>query len=76
MNWYRVYYDWREDRIVNSFKVRLPERWGICKEPFPLFYFFTNCNEDEDMLDEGRYQWQQFITKEYGLNDWINKREG
>lgn len=66
MKWYRAYYDWREDRIVNSFKTPHLGHWGLCKEPFPVFYFYTNCNEEEDMLDEARYQWQQYLAKEFG----------
>ena len=68
MKWYRVYYDWREDRIVNSFKAQSLGKWGICSEPFPVFYFFTNCNDEDDMLEEGRYQWRQYLAKEFGLD--------
>lgn len=69
MKWYRAYYDWREDRIVNSFKAQSLGHWGVCMEPFPVFYFFTNCNDEDDMLEEGRYQWRQFCAKEYGKYD-------
>lgn len=70
MKWYRVYYDWREDRIVNWFEVPTIElrHWGVCSEPFPVFYFCTNCNDKEDMLEEARYQWRQFCAKEYESN--------
>jgi len=60
MKWYRVYYDWRDDCIVNYFEVPRLGKWGVCMEPFPLFYFFTYNDDMEDMLNEGRYQWKQF----------------
>lgn len=68
MKWYRAYYDWREDRIVNWFEVPTIKlgHWGVCSEPFPVFYFFTNCNDEDDMLEEGRYQWRQYLAKEFG----------